>query len=107
MAALLTDVFSLEEHALVEVGIEVGLHFGVADVGGPAHKVVHGFLRAVGVVDLQTVALTDDVIAHGLQRLGGFLGQQGDGLFVAVDAGADEIVGAVVAYLQNGVGDGF
>ena len=106
VATLLHDVFQLEEATFVHVGVEVALHERVVDVGGPADEVVDGALRAVSVVDLEAVALGHDVVADGAQAVGGLAGEQGGGLLVAVDAGADEVVGAVVADFQDGVGHG-
>ena len=106
MAAALHDILQFEETAFVDVGVEVALHGGVVDVGGPADEVVDGALRTVGVVDFEAVALCHEVVADGAQAVGGFADHQGRGLEVAVDAGADEVVGAVVADFEDGVGDG-
>ena len=106
MAALLVDVFLLEEYALVEVGVEVGLHLRGLQVGGPSYEVVDALLRTVGIVDFQAVALLHHVVAHCPECLGGLPCEQGRGLLVAVDALSHEIVGAVVANLQDGIGHG-
>ena len=106
VTALLVDIFLFEEYALVEVGIEIGLHEGVGNVGSPAHEMVNTFLRTVGVVDFQSVALPDDVVADGTEAIGGSFGEQRGGLLIAVDAGANEVVGAVVADFEYGVGYG-
>ena len=71
-----------------------------------SHKVVDTLLRAVGIVDLQAVALRHHVVTHLSQGLGSLLGQQGRRLLVAVDAGTYEIVRAEVAYLKDGIGHG-
>ena len=106
MAAFLVDVFLFEEDAFVEVGIEIGLHLSGLQVGSPAHEVVDGFLRTVGIVDFQTVALSHDVVAHGSQGLCSLPGEQGRRLLVAVDALAHEVVRAEVTYLEDGIGNG-
>ena len=104
MATLQADVFLGEEHALVKVGIEIGLHQRVSEVLGPAHEVVHALLRTVGIIDLQTIAQGLHVVAHGTQAVGSHTGEQGRRLLVAVDATAHEIVGAEIAYLEDGIG---
>ena len=104
MTALQTDVLLGEEHALVEVGVEVGLHQRVVDVLSPAHKVVDALLRTVGIVDFQAIALLDNIVADGLQTVSSLTGEQSGGFLVAVDAASHKIVGAKVADFQNHVG---
>ena len=106
VAALLVDVFLFEEDAFVEVGIEIGLHLSGLQVGSPAHEVVDGFLRPVGVVDFQAVALRADVVAHGSQCLCCLLCEEGCRFLVAVDALSHEVVRAEVTYLEDGIGNG-
>ena len=104
VAALLHNVLKLKQSALVDIGVEIAAHCGVAKVGSPADEVVYSHLRAVGIVDFQAVALGLDVVADGTEAVGGAARKQRRGLQVAVDAGADEIVGAVVADFEDGVG---
>ena len=106
VSALFGNIILSEEHRLVQVGIEVRLHQRVGHILGPAHEVVHGLLRTVGIVDFQPVALFHHVVADGAQAVGGHTGEQGDGGLVAVDAGAHEVVGAEVADFENGIGHG-
>ena len=104
VAALFHEVFMVEEHALVEVGIEIILHQCVGRVGCPTHEVIDSALRTVGVVNLKAVAQSFHVVAHGSQRVGRLAGEQCGRLFVAIDAGADKIVGAKVPNLKYGIG---
>ncbi len=105
MTTLLHDVLLFEEDALVEVGVEIGFHGGVGQVGSPADEVVDGTLGTVGVVDFEAVALGHEVVVDGAKAVGSLAGEQGGGLEVAVDAGADEVVGAEVADFEDGVGN--
>ena len=103
MAAFFHDILLLEEDALVQVGVEVGLHPDIGHVRGPADKMVHAFLGPVGIVDLEPVTFGDDLVADGLQRLGGLAGQERRRLLVAVDAVSHEVVGPEIADFQDGV----
>jgi len=82
----LVDVFLLEEHALVEVGIEIGLHQSVGHIGSPADEMVNSLLWTLGIKDLQTVALCFHLVAHGAQAVGCHLGEQCCGFKMAIDA---------------------
>ena len=62
-----------------------------------------GTLGTVRIVDLQTVAHLTELVADFFQGQSGFDGQEGFRFFVSVDAVADEVVGGVVAYLQDGI----
>ena len=92
VTALGADVFLVEKHALVQVGIEVGSHKSVGDVLGPAHKMVNTPLWAVGIVYLQAVAQLLDIVAHGPQTVCCNASHQRSRFFVTVDAGSHEIV---------------
>ena len=100
VAALGHDILLVEEHALVQVGIEIGFHAGVAHVGSLSHEMVYALLGPIGVIYLQPVALTFDIIAHSAQAVGSLTRQQCRRCKIAVDACADEVVGAEVANLQ-------
>ncbi len=100
---LFGDVALREKERFVEIRIEILFHAGVGGVLRPVHKVDDGAFGAVCVIDLQAVAMYFDVIADGLQGLGGLDGEECGGLFIAVYAVADEIVSRVVANLQNRV----
>ena len=106
MAAVGGDVFLDEEAVLDLAGVEVGLHQRVVEVFAPADEVVDGHLGAVGVVDFEAVALGFELVADLAQAFGGLAGEERRGLEVALDARADEVVGAVVAYFEYGVGHG-
>ena len=99
MSAFLGDIVLCEEHALVEVGIEVGLHAGVGNVFRPAHEMVDGLLRPVGIVDFQTVAFCLQLVAHGAQFVGSLSGEHRLRLEIAVDALAHKVVKRI---MQNG-----
>ena len=101
MTTLQTDVVLRKEHALVKVGIEVGLHQRVGDVLGPAHEVVNALLRTIGIVDLQAIALCFDVIAHGFQTVSSLTGEQRCRFFITVDTSSHKIVRAEVTDFQN------
>ncbi len=103
VAAFLIDVFLFEEYAFVKIGIEVCLHQRVRDVFRPAHKVVYTHLRTVGVIDLQPIALRLHIVADGTEGLGCLFRQQGGGLQITVHARAHEIIGAVIADLEDSV----
>ena len=105
VAAFFHDIFLLEQDALIEIGIEIGLHLRIRYIGRPADEMVDALLRTVGVVNLEAVTLAHDVVAHGLEGCGGFLCQQGRRRKIAVDAAADKVVGAVVADLEDCVRD--
>ena len=107
MAALLHDILLLEEHALVEVGVEELLHFRVREIYSPAHEVVNSLLRAVGIIDFQPVSLRHHVVTHFFQGCGGLFGKECRRFLVAVNAGSYEVVCAVIANLQDGIGHGF
>ena len=107
VAALLADIVFLEKTRLVvDVGIEIGLHLGSLHVGSPTHEVIDGLLRAIGIIDLQAVALCFHVVARLLQGCSGLLGQEGCRLLVPIDTSTHEIIGAEVAYLQDSIGHG-
>lgn len=95
-----------EDGAFVDIGIKNGLHRSVGRVFRPSHKVIHGALRAVGVVDFDFIPFFPELITRFAQRGGGFSGDQGYRLLVSVDARAHEIVVTVVADFQDGVGNG-
>ena len=105
VAAFPGEVFLREDLAFVEVGIEVAFHQRVVEVVGPSHEVIHGLLGPVGVEDLQPVAFGFQLVAHGFEGGGGFLGEEGGGLQVTVDAGADEVKGAEIPDFEDGVRD--
>ena len=64
-------------------------------------------LRAVRVKNLQPVALLLQILADLREGRCRLLRQEGQGLFVAVDAVSDEIVGGIVADLQDRVRNRF
>ena len=103
VAGFLHNVQLIEEDALVQVGIEIGSHEGVGDIGSPSYKMIYAFLRPVGIVDFQPVSFFEEFVAHGLQGFGGRPGEQGRGLLIAVDPFADEIVRGEIANFQNRV----
>ena len=103
VSALLHDVFLLEQYALGQVGIEVGLHERIADICSPSHEVVDTPLWAIGIVDFQPVAHLLHVVTDGTQTVGSLPSEQGGGLFIAIDALPHKIIGAKIAYFENGI----
>ena len=105
VAAARGYVVEFEEAAFVDVRVEVLSHKSVVEFFAPADEVVNGGLRTVGVVDLDAVAHGEEFVAYGFEAVGCDPGKESSGFVVAVDAAADEVVGAMVAYFENGVGD--
>ena len=106
VSAFFHDVFLLEEDTFVEVGVEIGLHGCVGEVCCPANEMVYGALWAIGVVYLQAVAESHEVVADSAQAVGGDARKEGCRLLIAVDARAYEVVCAEVSYLEYCVGYG-
>ena len=106
VAGMLVDVALGEELVFFQLRIEIFLHPGVVCVQRPVHEMGHRHLGPVGVEDLQPVAHAHQLVAGLFQGGGGLRGQKSQGLLIAVDAVAHEIVGGVVAYLQDSVGHG-
>ena len=107
VAGVLGDVALGEQHILLQLRVEVFLHAHIVRIQGPVHEVGHGLLGAVGIVNLQAIALLHQVIAHRPQGSGGLLCQEGQGFLIAVNPVPHKVVGGVVADLQDGVGDRF
>ena len=82
------------------------LHQRVGNCLRPAHEVVYALLRTIGIVDFQAESLLAQVIADGTQAVAGPLRYQGRWFLIAIDALSHEIIGAIVANLQNGIGHG-
>ena len=97
------NVAAVKQHILDEIRIEVGLHQCVGEVGTPAHEVVNGHLRTVGVVDFQTVALLFQLVTDGAEAVGSLAREQCGGLQVSIDTAANEVVGAVVADFKENI----
>ena len=106
MTAPLIDVFQLEKHTLVQVGIEVFLHQGVINGFCPFHEMIDGPLRTVGIIYFQPIALLYHIIAHGLQTVCCLFCQQCRWLQISVDAGSDKVIGAEITDLKNGIRHG-
>ena len=104
MSAFLTDIFLGKKYVFLEVGIEIGFHAGIVEVGSPAHEVVNGHLWTISVVDFQAVAQLDDIVTNSAEAVGCLFGEQGSWFQIAVNAVAHEVVGAEVADFQNGIG---
>ena len=104
VAGMLGDIAQGEQNILLELRIEVLLHARIVRIQRPVHEIRHRHLRAVGVKDLQTIALPNEIVADLPQGGRSLLRQQRHRLLVAVDPVADEIVGRVIADLQDRVG---
>ena len=105
VTALLGDIAQLEEPVTRHIWIEIGLHKRVVDISSPTHKMVDGTLRPVSVKYLQAIALFQEVVAHGTEAVGSLAGEQGDRFLIAVHASTNEIIGAVITYFQDGIGN--
>ena len=68
---------------------------------------VNGHLRTIGIVDFQTVALFLQLVTDDTEAVGGTTGEQCGRFHVTVDAGTDEIEGAIVADLENSIRNHF
>ena len=106
MAALFGDVTLLEEDVLAELGIEEGFHARILRIRGPADEVVHCHLRTVGVVDFKSIAPAHQVVADGAEAVRRGAGKKRRRSKVTVNPVAHEVIGAEIADLQDGVGDG-
>ena len=104
---MLRNVSLREKDLLIQLGIEVFLHFCVVRIQRPVHEMGDSLLRAVRVKDLKAVALLHQLVADFPERRGGFLRQECQRLLVSVDPLSHKIIGGIIADLQDGVRDGF
>ena len=65
---------------------------------------VNRALRTVGVPNLETVAVCLQFIVYRLERIGSLTCHQCQRTFVAVDTRTDEVVGTVIANLEDDIG---
>ena len=107
VAGMLGNITLREQHVLVKLRIEEFLHPRIVGVERPVHKVRDRHLRAIRVENLQPVAHREQLVADLLERGGGFLGEERQRLLIAVDPVADEVVGRIIADLQNRIRHGF
>ena len=103
MAALLHDVFLLEQETLVHVRIERAFHRGIGDVRCPSHEMVHRLLGPVCIIYLQPVSHLPEFVVHCLEAVRRLTGKQCCRLLVAVDPGSHEVIGRIIANLQDHV----
>ena len=103
VAGFCHDVLLLEKAALVHLGIEIRAHGDVRDIGCPAHEMVHGALRTVGIIDLEAVSQSLALLADGAKAVRRFTGHHDYRCMVSVDPFADEVIGAVIAHFQYDV----
>ena len=99
------DIALLKEHRLVHHGVENLLHRRVLHVLRPTDKMVDGSLRTVGIPNLKAVAIRLQFVADGFERVCRLACHERHRLLVAVDAFTHKIIRAVVADLQNRIGD--
>ena len=104
MAALGSDIFAVKDLFLGQLRIEIGLGHGVGQVLRPAHEVVHATLRTVGIINLQAIAVTLQVIAGSPQAVGRHTRHQCHGLLISVNPRPHKVVGTVITYLKDRVG---
>ncbi len=101
MSGARRDVAELEQVALVDIGIELGLALHVVDPLRPAHEMGDRAHRPVAVEHLEPHAVRREAALDRGERIGGLRGQQATRPLVAVDALADEIVVAEIAHLDD------
>ena len=104
MATAAGDIALVEQNCLVEIGVKILFHERVVEVFAPPHEMVNGALRAVSVENFEAVALLQQLIADGTQTIGGLTGEQCRGFKITIYARANEIIGAVIADFENGIG---
>ena len=66
---------------------------------------INGGLRTIGIPYLETEALLSQLVASRFERIGGLPGHQCNRLFIAVNTGSHEVIGAVIADFQYGIRD--
>ena len=103
VTALAGDIVG-NKHFLAQLGIEILLHLDVVNVLSPTHEVVYSALWTISVINLEAVALSLELVAHGLQCLSGTASEQCGGFLISVDARAHEVVGAMIANLEDSIG---
>ena len=86
------DIALIEKEALILERIKISLHASIVEILRPTNKIIDRLLRTVGIVNLEAIAVLHDVIGNVFERGGGFLGEERDGLSIAVNAVADEVV---------------
>ena len=65
---------------------------------------VNTLLRTVGIVNLQTVALLNDIVAHCFQTIGSLLGKQCRRFLIAVNTATHEVISTEVTDFQDDIG---
>ena len=105
MPGVFHDVLLREQHILIQFRIEILLHPGIVRIQCPVHEVCNCFLRPVGIIDFQAVALLLQIITHFLQRGGRFLRKEGKRFFIAVDTVSHKVVCGVIADLKDCIGN--
>ena len=99
VAGLPRDVAPRKELLLRQLRVEIRLHTHVLILDAPEHEVLDRTGGAVGVEDLEPVALNKQLAADDLERPRRLDREQGAGLLVPVDPVADKIVGGIIADL--------
>ena len=107
VSGMIADVSLREQHILLQLRIEIFLHPGILRILCPVDKIGDSALGPVSIIDLQTISLLNQVIAHLLQSLGSFLRQKRNRLLIAVDPVTDKVIGGIVTDLQNRIRHGF
>ena len=103
MAAFGCYVSFLEEVRLGKIGIEIPLHQSIRRVLRPADKMVHSPLWPVSVINLEPVTLRLYIVRDFFQSHRRLLRQKGDRLIISVNPFSNEVICAIVSYLQDGV----
>ena len=93
------DIALVEQHVLVQLRIKIRLHARIVQLLRPTDEMADRHLRAIGVVNLQPIALRLQIVRYRLQRFGRFPRHQHARLRIPVDTVTDEIIGRIIADL--------
>ena len=104
VGGLFCDITALEQLLLLQLGVEIRLHADILILDPPQHEMLDRADGTISVKHLDAVALHHQLVADRFERAGGFFGQEGARLLIAVDALADKIVGRVIADLLDDAG---
>lgn len=92
-------------HYLVfgNIGIEERFHGCIRQVLDPLHEVIDSHLRAVGIENLDTIALFAKLIGGLSKRLGRLACTESHWSLIAVNALTDEIISAKITHFENNI----
>ena len=101
MAGPARDIAVLEQVAPVHARIELGLGFDVGEIVRPAHEMRDRPRRPVTIEDLEPKPARREVAFDPGKRNSRLARQEAARRLIAVDPGADEIMGAEIAHLDG------